>query len=296
MNQLVTSVIAAEQIGQICCPICSAVDVRSLATVEGQSLMKCGSCRVAYLFPQPAASEVTAQFEKDEIAVATEREQRFESNREPVLARVANYIYGKQPGDILDVGCATGYFLTRFFSGSTWRRWGVELSPNFAQLAAANDIRVYCGDVSQAEFPTEQFDAVTVLDAFYYFRQPQVTLLEFRRILKCDGILLLELPFGGSRIWRATGRLGRFLSGTRTPLLKTSNHLFYYSPQSITVLLKQCGFEVQAICLLPGNKQAGAVRNAIYKSFYYLSLTLKSLSRSKLFLGPRFLVAAVKKS
>jgi len=297
MSQLATQWISEDQVHDSSCPICSASSVRIVETFEGRSLIKCRECRVAYLYPQPSASEFTNHFEVDDASANKERERRFESNREPVLDRIVDYIRSrKQPGDILDVGCATGYFLARFCRGTNWRPWGVELSHNFAEQAAAKGIQVRLGQIVQAGFSDCSFDVITVLDAFYYFPEPRATLVELRRILKPEGMLLLDLPLGGSRIWRTNTRLGRTLSATRAPLLQTSDHLFYYAPHTIQLLLKQCGFEIQALRLLPANRQARPLRNAIYRSFYYCSCALSAVSASRVFLGPRFLVAAVKRS
>jgi SAM-dependent methyltransferase len=248
-----------------------------------------------YVFPQLTGSALAAHFETDDVKGEADRERRFERNRESVLSRAADYIHHrKSAGDILDVGCATGYFLARFFSGRDWRTWGVDFSPGFAEKAAEKGVRVYCGDISQAQFGGQTFDAITVLDAFYYFQNPKSKLDELRSRLKPDGLLLLDLPLAGSRIWRGTSLLGRLLSGSRLSLLQTSDHLFYYEPKSIARLLQQCGFAVQSIRPLPGNRHAGRLRNALSQCFSRLSVVLDAVSGSRIFLGPRFLVAAVK--
>jgi SAM-dependent methyltransferase len=207
---------------------------------------------------------------------------------------VADYIHRrKSSGSILDVGCATGYFLTRFFSGGEWKRCGVELSRKFAQRAAESGIRIHCGDVFQMPSADEGFDVITVLDAFYYFPDPHAVLANLRRRLKPGGLLLLELPLAGSRIWRGTSRLGMMLSGTRDSLLQSSDHLFYYSTKSITLLCERSGFDIQSVYPLPGNWHSRPLRNNLTKYFSYLSSALNTVSGSRIFLGPRFLVAAV---
>ncbi len=295
------SSLAARQFGKTAvskgvCPVCAGSELRVVAACEGRQLLKCRKCSLTYVFPQLAGAAFEDHFASDDVSGREERARRFENNRGEVLARVAAYIHGKkQSGDILDIGCATGYFLTRFFSGGDWRIWGVDLSQKFAEKAAEAGVKAYCGDVSQARFAGQKFDVITVLDAFYYLAQPQSTLAELHRILKPGGLLVLDLPLGRSRIWRGTTTLGRSLSGNRQSLLQTSDHLYYYAPKSIALLLERCGFAIQTISPLPGNRHPGMLRDNLNKSFSYLSLVLNAVSRSKIFLGPRFLVAAVKK-
>jgi SAM-dependent methyltransferase len=146
----------------------------------------------------------------------------------------------------------------------------------------------------RGEFPDGFFDVVSVIDTFYYFMKPQLELAEFRRVLKPDGMLVLELPLGASRVWRTSNQLGKLLSGVRRHLIESSDHLFYYNPKSIKFFLEKYGFNVQTVLPLPGNRQQRFVRNLIYRVYSLVSLGLHSVSRSNLFLGPRFLVVAHK--
>jgi SAM-dependent methyltransferase len=292
--------LAAQQSGivayrEVVCPLCFSSDLRTAATFENKFLLTCQTCQVSFVNPPPPNSAVVAHFQGDDVAEGHERERRFEKNRKIVLGRVAAYIHSKKnSGSILDVGCATGYFLTRFFPGHEWRISGVELSRRFAEQAAENGVSVYCGDISQAPFAKQSFDVITVLDTFYYFPDPRATLAELHHRLKPEGLLLLELPLARSRIWRATSSLGRLLSGTQLSLLESSDHLFYYEPGSIARLMGRCGFQVQAIRPLPGSTHSDPLRNAMNKSFSALSVVLNGISGSRLFLGPRFLVVAAK--
>lgn len=212
-----------------------------------------------------------------------------------MLARVAGYIHSqKRGGSLLDVGCATGFFLSTFFSRSEWQRFGVELSSQNAEKAASEGIIVHQGDIHSAGFPENFFDVVSVLDAFYYFLEPRLELNEFFRILQAEGLLVLELPLAGSRIWRRCGRFGRLMDGARPHFLERSDHLFYYNPRSITHLLKGSGFRVQTVLPLPGNKQERGFQNLMSRTYFLGSLIVHVLSRFRIVLGPRFLVVATK--
>jgi SAM-dependent methyltransferase len=294
MNCLANPTFSAAVKRPLGCPLCSGLEQRNLAEYKGGFLRRCLNCGGSYVFPQPSATELLAHFQEDHTN-GKDLERKFEINREKVLSRVADHIQRRrQGGAILDVGCATGLFLARFFSNPNWNAWGLELAPATAEKAAAKGIRVYRGDIYKAQFSDNSFDVITVLDAFYYFPEPERELAEFHRILARDGLLVLELPLATSRIWRTSMSLGRLLGGSRRPLLQTSDHLFYFTPKSVALLLERCGFRVQTILPLPGNRQPHLLRDLAYRAYALGSSLVYSVSGARIFLGPRFLVAAAK--
>lgn len=276
------------------CPMCSGLGQKNLAEYKGKFLRKCLDCGGGYVFPQPSPAELLAHFQEDRTD-EKDLQCKFELNREKVLSRVADYIQRRrQRGTILDVGCATGLFLARFLRDPGWDAWGLELTPSVAEKAAERGIRIFRGGIEEAHFDQNSFDVISVLDAFYYFPQPDRELAEFRRVLRPDGLLVLELPLATSRIWRTSKTLGRLLSGSRRPLLQSSDHLFYFTPRSIALLLERCGFRVEEILPLPGNRQAHLPRDLAVRAYSLGSSLLHRALGASVFLGPRFLVAAVK--
>jgi SAM-dependent methyltransferase len=277
------------------CPLCSSSAGTQLSEHGGKRLVRCLHCDIAFVHPMPSRAAIAAHFLDTVLQSEADLESRFIQNRALVLGRVASYIQTqKREGSILDVGGATGFFLSRFFSHQKWQTFEVELSSQKADKAASAGIVVYRQDLCSANLPQGFFDVVSVLDTFCYFAEPQVELAEFHRVLKSEGLLILELPLAGSRIWRASGCLGRFLSGTSPHLLQSSDHLYYYSPKSVTFLLERHGFRVHAILPLPGNRQGSAFRNLMYRVYSLGSQALYFASRSRILLGPRFLVGATK--
>lgn len=277
------------------CPICRAGDLETASEDEGRRLVKCLDCGVRFVYPPPPLPSIFAHFQDSPALDEEGARNTFEHNRENVLSRVAAHIRSqKETGKILDVGCATGFFLKRFFSVPGWQMWGVELSSASAGVAKQRGISVHKGTIHSAGFQSDFFEVITVLDAFYYFPRPQTDLAELHRILSSDGLLVIELPLSGSRIWRTTGKLGKLLSGVRFPLLRTSDHLFFYNPKSMSLLLSSQGFRIRTVVQLPGNRQRRLLRNVIYGCYSLFSSLLSFISGSNIMLGPRFLIVAQK--
>jgi SAM-dependent methyltransferase len=276
------------------CPLCRATQLRTIVAAGAKSINQCLRCSVCFLFPQPSRAEVTKYFQSnEEEAPADNLKRDYEDGRRAVLAKVAADIQRrKRPGAILDVGCATGFFLNQFFG--EWQRHAVELSPRKAELAALGGIQVRVGDISAASLPSASFDAVTFLDAFYYIRDPQSVLSEFRRVLKDDGILVLEMAWAGSYIWRRTGLVGKLFN--EDALLESSDHLFDHTPRSVSLLLHNCGFIIEAIVTLPTNRQHRWFPDLLCRSYSWLSRLIAKFSAGRFCLGPRFMVIARKRS
>jgi 2-polyprenyl-3-methyl-5-hydroxy-6-metoxy-1,4-benzoquinol methylase len=274
------------------CQLCPNTNSKVLAAHGGRQLLRCSDCGGVFVSPLPQPAEVTAHFQESELDDAALL-RKFEKNRENVLAKVASYLHSRQSkGRVLDVGCATGLFLSHFFRGEEWEAWGIDLNPAEVRSAQKKGIRAHLGTLREASFQDAQFDIITVLDALYYFPHPKEELSEIRRLLKSDGLLVIELPLATARIWSTSTAFGKFLKGRTKPLLETSDHLYYFTPQSISCLLKQCGFRIDSIHRLPGNRQETLPRRLAFAAYSFVSKFLEQISRGAIFLGPRFFVVA----
>lgn len=219
-------------------------------------------------------------------------EVNFGGLREAVLKRVAAQICKRvQAGTILDIGCAGGYFLSRYFSSPAWQLFGVEPSEFAAQKACEKGLTVYNGELLNVELPTAFFDVVTIFDTLSYFREPQRELRAIRKAIKPDGLLVIEQPYSTTHIWRHTTRLGRLLGGVPMSLLENGQNFLYDLP-SMRVLLRQTAFKALDQESLPGNKQPDINRDILFAGYYFGSRLMWYLSGRHWILGPNFVVVA----
>ena len=110
---------------------------------------------MSFVYPQPSPIDLAAHFGDADESSHDDLESKFETNREELLARVADDIQlRKPPGRIVDVGCATGIFLARFLADA-WPQWEEE-ARHFVQgdLVAIRDQMVTTVRESQ---PSEVF-------------------------------------------------------------------------------------------------------------------------------------------
>jgi SAM-dependent methyltransferase len=142
-------------------------------------------------------------------------------------------------GRVLDIGCGSGGYLA-ILAELGWKCSGVETgakSRAYAQTVLGLDVRE--GPLEACGFPDASFDVVTLWHVIEHLPDPRATLREIRRVLKPDGLLLLRTPNVES--WEASLFRGNWYG------LDAPRHLYLFSPATLELLLRQCGFEAIAM-------------------------------------------------
>jgi SAM-dependent methyltransferase len=142
-------------------------------------------------------------------------------------------------GAILDLGCSSGGFLASL-KGPEWKLFGIEMSERVAREAEARTgAQVFVGDILDAPFPQESFDAITCFHVFEHVYQPKELLAKVREWLRPGGIFYTEMPnidSAGARIFRS------YWYGLELP-----RHLFHFSPATLRNLARSAGLEELSI-------------------------------------------------
>ncbi|MCZ6634434.1 MAG: class I SAM-dependent methyltransferase, partial [bacterium] len=151
------------------------------------------------------------------------------------------------PGALLEVGCATGFFLD-YARTRGWAVQGVEVSEYAAgEAARIYDLDVFWGDIREADFAPNRFDAVALFDVVEHVLDPVSFLEAVLRVLKPGGQLVLITDNDASLIAGLTGMCYRMSFGQvhypcarAYPIFNVS----YFSGSLLKELLERLGFEV----------------------------------------------------
>ena len=136
-------------------------------------------------------------------------------------------------GRLLDVGCGPGVLLS--VAKDRWDAVGVEVSKSAAEEARKRfNANVVEGTLEQAAFPSESFDAVTLVDVIEHLTGPKETLREVSRILKPGGVLFVLTPNIDAPVAKL---MGRWWWGFRPA------HLTYFSRKTMNQMLVDSGFD-----------------------------------------------------
>lgn len=224
------------------CPLC-ALDEPQHVGREGQfDVARCRRCGLAYVRPRPTDSDLHTFYNESYYASDQAGSMGFTEYRrhEPGIRLVARerlttmrtYL---QPGRLLDVGCAYGFFLDAAREAG-WDAVGVELAAAAAARARTEfDLDVRAGTLHEQAWPDGAFDAVTLWDALEHTLDPLAILREVHRILRPGGYCFLTVPDAGTWIARL---LGRHWFGYR----KAGEHTFFFTRDTVRTALARTEF------------------------------------------------------
>ncbi len=216
---------------------------RQLAVAGPFRLVRCRQCGLIYLNPRPGPGEIGGYY--PESYEPFTRSDRYQGGRlarwnyrRYLAKRCRRLARARAPGRLLDVGCATGEFLA-LAREQGWQAQGVELSPAAARAARdRHGLEVFTGDLAGAAFADASFDAVTMWDVLEHVADPRAELAEVRRILKYDGVFIVELP--NLRSFDAA-LFGPYWIGLDMP-----RHFHVFPASTLAVLLQESGFRIRS--------------------------------------------------
>lgn len=139
-------------------------------------------------------------------------------------------------GRLLEIGCSTGEMLAA--ASSSFTVTGVEADERNICVARAQGLECFDGTLSEARFPNQYFDVVALYHVIEHFRSPRIELREMYRVLKPGGLLVIETPNIATIWFQLLGaRWRQFIP----------DHLFFFTPQTITRLCQENGFELREL-------------------------------------------------
>ena len=195
---------------------------------------------MVFLWPQPDDAQLREIYRPDyhlRWGIGGDEEEGLRAMKRQTFKRQLDRLSGSvASGRVLDVGCATGFFL-EVATEAGWNAYGVELSGFAAELAQRRfGDRVFNGTLEQATYPDAFFDLVMLSDIIEHVPDPRSFLYEVRRVLRPDGVVMLVTPNSVSLSARLMERHWSHYN---------PEHLHYFSPATIIRLLSMCGFMVE---------------------------------------------------
>lgn len=151
----------------------------------------------------------------------------------------------KSEGKLLDVGCALGIFL-HLARERGWQVYGVDISRYAVSYAReVLGLEAFAGELEEIHFPGKSFDVITLWDVLEHFVDPSHQLQEIRRVLKDDGIVLMNTPNEEGLVRFLAGMIFRLSRGKIAYPVRKLYHRFhhhYFTGQTLQALLEKNGF------------------------------------------------------
>lgn len=225
-----------DRLHHVSCNICGSSDERIIATQNSCRVVMCRNCGFVYVNPRPD-NETLKHLYLKYLPSKIEDPLLWDAYMEDVFTKAANILMQRFPkgGRVLDVGCGYGFFLSQM-NAKEWQIFGIDVSPTAVSYAKGHGLNVTLGTLEDIKYEDDSFDAVTLFYVLEHLPDPLNTLMEIRRILKPDGLLVLRIPH--------TTPIVRILSflGIKNNLYDPPFHLNDFSPKTIKAILKKAGF------------------------------------------------------
>jgi len=227
------------------CELCGSL-IMSPFSKKLERVFKCKGCGLVFQYPQPSLGMLKGLYDEGYFLSDASKNKgydnylRDEPNIRRTFAKRIEYIHRFHPreGRLLDVGCASGFFLAVAHENS-WESHGLELSEYAAEEGRKLGRDIVCGTLDDFEAPDGSYDVVTMWDVIEHMRRPRMDLEAANRLLKLGGSLALTTP--------AIDSLPAWLFREKWMGFKEDEHLYFFSKKTLTRLLEQCGFSLRLL-------------------------------------------------
>ena len=142
--------------------------------------------------------------------------------------------------------------------------------------------------LDRINFPHEYFDVITVIGTIYYLPQPLRDLAHVRKLLKSNGISLIESPNFSNKGYIYRWKNHHF----------TKTWVYFYTPKSMEKIINLVGMEVVDRIDLPGHRASiGNFSGRIISWIeLYITIIIRKISFGMIDIVPRFVLVAVRKN
>lgn len=271
------------------CPICGIPNKKYIKKENEYELMKCSNCRFIYTRnPIDEVSKIKYYAEMADSS-STLKPQLIPSHYNLANQIKSTFLYSNVlkhilkifpsgPVNIFDVGCSGGLFLIsaqivedafNIGSPSRFNCTGIAFDPREKE---STEYHSGCISFLIHEIPDIYYnsgDCVTLLNVLEHVNNPDQILQIIKRLLKCDGILVIDLP--NNFIVDLRGKLFK-----KYPDLAIHEHINHFTPSTLDKLLRKNGFV--RIKIIPGllrgasgfGKPVSVVSRLKYLSYLFL--------------------------
>ena len=218
--------------------------------VSGESftISVCNVCGFCFTNPRPGINDIGKYYESTDYVSHSKTSQGltnrlFHLARSYTLRSKKNTLNKHASGhSILDYGCGTGEFLNKM-NKSGWACVGIEPNEN----ARNHAIKAYglniVGEDALEGIDAESLDTISLWHVLEHIYPLEERIRSFHKILKKDGTLIVAVPNMNSFDAK---KYKEYWAAYDLP-----RHIYHFSPDSISALMKIYGFKLQATKSMP---------------------------------------------
>jgi len=221
------------------CPLCGSKKFHKFWVKDGFTYVRCQDCQFVYLNPRLNESATlgfyngawTNLYNQRKFFQSNDLNQKINYRNLMEISRISN-----KRKRLLEIGCATGYFLQAARDEFGFDVFGVELNEETSQFAREKrGLDVRTTTLEEVGFPESFFDVVYMRDVFKHIQKPREMLQEIHRILRKGGLIVIEVPNVNGLIYKFVGERHVCIFGLA--------HFNFFSDKTLKYILLKTGFE-----------------------------------------------------
>jgi len=234
------------------CPVCGSGDLHNhircrdyTVSKEYFQLVRCDKCHLVFTNPRPGA-EAIGHFYKAEAYVShsdttqTLIYKLYHMVRKRTLRaklQLISRLNDNKTGNMLDVGCGTGYFL-KTCKEAGWQVNGIEVNEQ-ARKAAIEKAGDCIHDSLFKENRKGHFNIITLWHVLEHLHQLNETMEKLKGLIDDKGRIIIAVP---NRDSIDSERYGEYWDAYDVP-----RHLYHFNKSSIKALVEKHGMEVAEV-------------------------------------------------
>jgi len=222
----------------------------------GRRMVRCYRCNLVQIVPRTDPMVVDYS-QEDYFASCLDFQEgaaRYSARISLFRRRLQEIDRYREPGRLLDVGCAKGDFLRLARDEFGWDVVGLDVSAWAAEYACSTyDLDVQVASVADALFRQAEFDVIHANHVLEHVSAPLTALQRMWQWLRPGGCLFLEVPNEIDNLpWHLDLLLGRTRAedgpfGRRKPRPQSTPHLYFFTRKTLARILESASFEVAAL-------------------------------------------------
>lgn len=233
------------------CNACGADDFQKISTVGEWQIGRCAHCSLVYVNPIPffsasaEFSEISVGFEHTSCLRQEDSPTFLDYERRQLLDQFKLAVrFGRvlpNPLRMLDVGCGLGAAV-RAAVDLGWDAVGVDIDPQLINLGRRRfgvDLRL--ATLRDAGLEGSRFQFIRLRDVIEHLPDPYATLVQVRRLLAADGVVLVVTPNENG----LPPRLRRLFGGPRNTIASVPppHHLHGFCADTLQRMARRAGLK-----------------------------------------------------
>jgi 2-polyprenyl-3-methyl-5-hydroxy-6-metoxy-1,4-benzoquinol methylase len=241
------------------CPACGKKENQTTFFKFGFEHKRCSSCNTLYVSPRPTQEMLFDYYNRFDapkawtrILTTTNNDRKYLQHL-PRVKRLQHVIEQTQNErkKFVDLGAGNGNFAKAVLESSFFEEViASDISTNCINSCKKQGLSTFCGSID--DFENESIDCLTFNDLIEHVFDPKEFLTSCFSKLKKEGVLMLSTPNGEGFDFKILKK--------ETENIVPPEHIQFFNPESIKILLETCGFKVLDVTT-PGILDVQIIKN-----------------------------------